>query len=392
MTTVVLFINQRGFSQGDLTPPGAPGPLFKTLQQVEPRTPIDSDHTPGDASSLFRITSPGSYYFVGNISVGRGLTPQNGIRVSASDVTIDMNGFRLLGGTNDLHGITVDSGRKNIAIRNGHITGFGGDGINGDGVNCGLYENLCLDNNVDDGLEINSDSVVRNCRAVGNGDMGFVANSGVTITECVAQGNGDDGFFISAVSVISRCVSRDNEGDGINAGTACTIDHCTVLNNRNDGIDALQRGNISDCVVMSNGRRLSTLGLGVGIRMVFAGMVKHCVVDANGGTGILLTGLDGGGGATHVLENEVTNNANQGVFVQAGGGNRIEGNSFLGNSGPAIQNLVGGNFVVKNNALGNFMAPAADDYDLHASDTRGPVITGPGVIAAGANPWANFVQ
>ena len=27
------------FGQGALTPPGAPAPLFKTLSQVEPRTP-----------------------------------------------------------------------------------------------------------------------------------------------------------------------------------------------------------------------------------------------------------------------------------------------------------------------------------------------------------------
>jgi parallel beta-helix repeat protein len=322
------------------------------------------------------------------------LNGENGIRVSASDVTIDLNGFRILGRSNDLSGISIDAGLKNITIRNGHISGFGFDGINADGVNCGLYENLCLENNLDDGLEIGSDSVIRNCRAVGNGDMGFIGNSGITITESVAQGNGDDGISMSTACVISRCVSRDNEGDGINAATACTIDHCSVLNNRNDGIDANQRGNISDCVVMSNGRRASTTGLGVGIRMVFAGMVKHCVVDFNGGTGILLTSPIGGsgGGATHVLENEVTNNANQGVFVQGGGGNRIEGNSFIANSGPAIQNITGGNLVIKNNAIGNFGAGTVDDYDLNAGDTRGPIITGPGVIAAGANPWANFVQ
>ena len=366
---------------------------------MEPRTPIDATHTPGDLSSVFKITTSGSYYLVANIDTGRSLgagiirLAESGIRVSASDVTIDLNGFTISGGTNDLSGISVDSGLKGITIRNGHINGFGVDGINADGVNCGLYENLCLDNNKDDGLEVGSDTVIRNCRAVGNGDMGFVANSGVTITESVAQGNGDDGFLVGAAGVISRCVSRSNEGYGINAATACSISHCSVLDNRNDGIFASQRGNISDCIVMSNGRRASTLGLGVGIRVIFAGMVKHCVVDLNGGAGIKCAFPIGGsgGGAVHVIENEVTNNANQGVLCETGG-NRIEGNSFIANSGPAVQNIVGGNIVIKNNSISNFGAGTVDDYDMHAGDIRGPIITGPGVIAAGANPWANFVQ
>src|ERR1700722_17008335 len=42
------------FSQGSLTPPGAPAPTMLTLSQIEPRTPI--------SSLPFNITRPGSYY------------------------------------------------------------------------------------------------------------------------------------------------------------------------------------------------------------------------------------------------------------------------------------------------------------------------------------------
>jgi hypothetical protein len=50
------------FSQGNLTPPGAPAPLFKTLDQVEPRTPISAFGT--------TLTAPGSYYLTANLVSG----------------------------------------------------------------------------------------------------------------------------------------------------------------------------------------------------------------------------------------------------------------------------------------------------------------------------------
>ena len=53
---------------GPLSPPaGAVAPTHKTLTEVEPRTPINSTTTPGDANSTFKITQPGSYYLVGNL-------------------------------------------------------------------------------------------------------------------------------------------------------------------------------------------------------------------------------------------------------------------------------------------------------------------------------------
>ena len=88
---------------GPLDPPAGPvAPTHKTLTEVEPRTPIGPQTTPGDADSVYRIAQPGSYYLVGNLA---GQDGKAGIEIATSGVSIDLNGFDVTGSAGSLDGI-----------------------------------------------------------------------------------------------------------------------------------------------------------------------------------------------------------------------------------------------------------------------------------------------
>src|SRR5438477_8899008 len=114
------------FPQGSLTPPGAPAPTMKRLDEVEPRANLQATPAPAgvdtsNANYHFIINQPGSYYLSANLAV----TKTNGIQVNAEGVTLDLNGFQISRSTGSGgYGLEIVATSHRASIRNGSIKGL----------------------------------------------------------------------------------------------------------------------------------------------------------------------------------------------------------------------------------------------------------------------------
>ncbi|MBX3023301.1 hypothetical protein KF840_00150 [bacterium] len=170
--------------------------------------------TPSDAAKFpVTIDRPGSYRLTSNLDLtdaaarGGGATAQDttAILVTANDVTIDLNGFSILGATTCVgtpvgscsplgSGVGIDAtGRQGVAVRNGGIRGMGANGIT-----LGTFGRV--------------DSV----RVLHCGGSGIQGSTGV-VTNSEGSVNGVDG--IADPSVASGCVGNGNKGDGVRGGS-----------------------------------------------------------------------------------------------------------------------------------------------------------------------------
>jgi hypothetical protein len=177
----VFSILQSAFGQGSLTPPGPPTAGMLTLSQVEPRTPVDAIHTPGNGTSEFVINSPGSYYLTTNIL---GVSAKDGIAISTNNVRLDLNGFSLMGASGGFNvGIRIVAG-TNVTVLNGAISGWSADGLYSLGNNVTL-EHLSVSDNAAYGILVENPAAIRYCLTTANRDIGIA----VFGNDCLVQDN-----------------------------------------------------------------------------------------------------------------------------------------------------------------------------------------------------------
>ena len=305
---------------GPLNPPAGPvASSYKTLSEVEPRIAINATNTPGDAGSTFKITQPGAYYLSGNVT---GVSAKAGIVIAADNVTLDLDGFALLGVAGSLDGIATDAAHRNLTIRNGTIAGWGQDGIDlTQGVIAGTFQSGSLLENVQ----------ASNCSA-----RGIVTGVNSVLKACQAIDNNSEGIHVGESSSISSCLAYSNTGIGYSISAACTLVNCSADGNTGGGYRLLGGSSIHHCSAYSNGTAgIFTQNSGI--------LIEDCTCSFNSAPGISI----GGSGNTTVRACQCYQNAsNPGILVTVSDC-RIEGNNCTTN-GTGIRITGSGNIVIRN--------------------------------------------
>lgn len=340
----------------------------KSIREIESRIAVNAENTPGDEQCLFRITQPGSYFLPGNI---RGEKDKYGIAIAASGVTLDLNGFDVVGVPGSLDGISaVVDDLRNIALMGGSVRDWAGDGVDlasASPTNC-LVQDLRVSDNTGHGLVIASSSTVRECVARANAGSGIVAGARCTVIDCTSSGNG-----VGAAA-----------GHGIVVGSSSTVSDCTAVANGmgaggGTGILAGQTSMVRDCVADGNGSEKSAQRHGIEVSS--GATVAGCSVTRNKGDGIRASAQ------CLILSNKCVSNGDggdgAGIHI-TGTRNRVEGNQCDA-SDRGIDVDADENIIIRNTCTNN-----ATNWDIVANNVFGPIIdrTAPASLAVSGNSAA----
>jgi parallel beta-helix repeat protein len=416
------------FAQGALTPPGAPAPTMKSLDQIEARTPI--------SSLPYTITNPGSYYVTANLT---GISGSDGIDIATNNVALDLNGFTLQGVAGSLNGINILNSSKNLSIHNGALDSWGQNGVNANNAYNSQFDSLCVSSNVDGlftgpnclvrictadqnqntGIAVGNNCNVKDCATSANGSAGIGLGNSCTVIGCNASGN-SNGYGISAGFNVNNCnvinCNASGNSAGIQVGSSSGVQACTASGNGSYGIAVANSSAIRDCVASSNitygiyvtGNSCQVVGStctgnsvngiyivgnqtavkdctaignnNYGIDVGANSTVKDCIASGNGNDGIYIPGSN-----CQIFGNTCSGNGSYGMYA-AGNQNRIDGNTAANNSSYGIgatsinvQNNITRNFAPGNVLGGYYNYTGNNDYAPIQTPTNNP-----------ASPWANF--
>lgn len=339
-------------------------PIWKLLSSdaisdCESRIPI--------SALPFDIIESGSYYLTQTIDAGG----SNGITITASNVTLDLNGYTLLSdGSGTSSAVFCNASITNLVIRNGIISNWGGYGINGvSASHCNIADMQVSGCNLS-GVSVGINSRIENCTATNNTFDGINANNQGQVINCIASNNGTDGIDVNASSIVSTCVAFDNSANGIEASNTSEITNCVANNNAEDGIEVATGGIINSCNASSNGENGFDIGSGSNI--------KNSTARANTQNGFKLN--------SDVLanNNSADNNILSG-FLLTGNDARLDNNHSTDNSQNGFQATLSNNVFIRNTTSGN----AATAFNITAGNTVGTILT-TGTLNSNTNPFANI--
>ena len=195
--------------------------------------------TPGDSPGFpVTISRPGSYRLSSNLNVPADAA---GIVIFASGVTIDLNGFQMIGsgaGT----GISALQARRAVVVRNGSVTNFE-RGIDIKGMGSEVRDVIAF-GNVSVALEIGPGALVSGNRAFGNG-AGIRVESSSIVTGNAVLFNAGFGLRVGDGSVI-RGNSAVQNGLGLEVGCPSALIGNTLYSNNGQDLQSGEPCTLAD--------------------------------------------------------------------------------------------------------------------------------------------------
>lgn len=251
LTALAILALDSGAGAGDLAPP--PG-------AIAPTNRVQLNHQ-AIGNLPYTITEPGSYVLTSDLTdcLECSDLPSHGIVIDANNVTLDLNGFSIIGDRiSSIDGITVVGGRSNIVVKNGIVRDWLEQGVNLAQAINSRVEGVTVSNCGLDGARVGFGSTVRGCNVTNCLGFGIVVETGCLVEGCVVVGAGEDGIHALPVatsngSTIRDCSVRLCTKDGIDAADGCAVSGCSVSLNGEAGIRAAPGCSVSGCAATING-------------------------------------------------------------------------------------------------------------------------------------------
>ena len=212
-------------------------------------------------SKTLAISNPGSYVLTDNVVMTADVSC---IEITASNVTLDLNGHTLLGtGSGAASGI--DGGdADNVTVYNGKVKNFSVTGIhlkNG----ARLYD-LKVDT-CSDGIKVGEEAHIYRVNSSSNSKVGIFTSSGSLVEKCITNNNGGDGqtmgIRVGDNCIVQDCICKGNKS-------------CNLVENNAYGIYASDSCRIVSNVCTDNHVDSPAKGEAIGIKTG-----NHCVIKDN---------------------------------------------------------------------------------------------------------------
>ncbi|MFT3686773.1 MAG: right-handed parallel beta-helix repeat-containing protein [Phycisphaerales bacterium] len=295
--------SSRTAQAGPIAPPSGPiTSTGRTLSEIEPRTPI--------TQLPFTITASGCYYLTGDLNTS---STGTAITVSTSGVTIDLNGFSLIG-SYGATGKAISGGGSAgyLTVRNGMIKYFATAAIDVPAAERVTIENVTCYGTGAGGstaIAVGDYATIRSC-SVRSYAIGVNAVGGTTtlVEGCRVATCASYGIQVGNSSLVSGC-ALDGAGGafGIQVGVNCVVKRCAIAN-FGTGVSAVSgtpQVTVAGCTIqcgngiMLNDQRILVENCQVqstynGVRCGDSSIVRSCIVSNSSSTRSTFAGIDVG--------------------------------------------------------------------------------------------------